>query len=239
VFERVEEAIILEDDCVPHPTFFRFCEELLDRFCDDERVMQICGNNFQFGHRRTSFSYFFSHHNICWGWATWRRAWQYFDMNVKLWPVLRDTSWLLDITGHPRAVEYWQGMFDRAHAGNVDQWTWDYQWTFACWAQYGLSVLPNKTLVSNIGFGEDATHTRSSNNILLNIPSAEMSFPLQHPPYLVRNGEADRFFIEQVVLPRLPQPPTLYQQIRQPFVAILPQTMRTFLVHLRSNLLRE
>ncbi len=72
VFDQVEEAIILEDDCIAHPTFFRFCDELLEKYRDDERIMHIAGNNFQFGNQRTSFSYFFSHHNICWGWASWR-----------------------------------------------------------------------------------------------------------------------------------------------------------------------
>lgn len=83
VFEKVEEAIILEDDCLPHPTFFRFCKELLERYRDDERIMQINGQNFQHKSMRTSYSYLFSYSNNCWGWATWRRAWQHFDMEMR------------------------------------------------------------------------------------------------------------------------------------------------------------
>jgi hypothetical protein len=222
VFEQVEEAIILEDDCVPHPTFFRFCEELLERYRDDKRMMHISGNNFQFGRRRTPFSYFLSCHNICWGWASWRRAWQHFDMGVKLWPALRDTSWLLDIVGDTRAVQYWQKVFDQAYVsrGNVNYW--DYQWTLTCWAQNGLSILPNTTLVSNIGFGEGATHTKSSRDKRSNLPTTEMSFPLRHPPYVARNREADQFFIEQIVLPRSPKQLSVYRKLRRKFSALAP-----------------
>lgn len=219
VFTHVDRAIILEDDCVPNPTFFRFCDELLERLHDDERVMQINGNNFQFGHNRTSYSYFFSRHNICWGWASWRRAWRYFDMGVKLWPTLRDTSWLQDIAEHPGAVEYWRDKFDRAYdsEGNIDYW--DYQWTFACWANNGLSVSPNTTLVSNIGFGKEATHTKSPNTILAELPSDEMAFPLQHPPYIARDSDADKYFIEKLVVP---EPPRVYRKLRRRFCAMVP-----------------
>jgi len=200
VFKNVEKAIILEDDCVPHPTFFYFCEELLEKFRNDERIMQICGNNYQFGRKRTSYSYFFSYHNICaGGWATWRRAWRCFDMAVKHWIVLRNTPWMIEIVDDQKAVEFWKDKFDKAYdsAGNIDYW--DFQWTFACWTQRGLSVLPNTTLISNIGFGCDATHTIGFNNPIAALPSSEITFPLQHPQYVVRNREADQFFIERLV----------------------------------------
>jgi len=221
VFEQVEQAIILEEDCVPHPTFFRFCDELLDRYREDERVMHIAGTNFLFGQKQTSHSYFFSHHNTCWGWATWRRAWQHFDMALKLWPKLRDTSWLLDIVGDVRAKEFWEKVFVRAHARNGDVDYWDYQWTFACWAQSGLSVLPTRTLVSNIGFGQDATHTKSTNAKRAFLFAEEMTFPLQHPPSVIRDHEADRLFIEQVVLANLPNKPGFYHRLRRKCSAVL------------------
>ncbi|HEX9666459.1 MAG TPA: glycosyltransferase family 2 protein [Thermodesulfobacteriota bacterium] len=226
VFEHVEEAIILEDDCVPHPTFFRYCEELLKRYRDDERIVQICGNNFQFGKRRSSLSYFFSWHNICWGWASWRRAWRHFDIGLKLWPMLRNSPWLLDIVGDLRAVAYWQDKFDRAYAsaGNIDYW--DYQWTFACWSQNGLSILPNTTLISNVGFGVEATHTKSANNKLANLPAGEMIFPLQHPPYVVRNSEADQFFVEQVVIPKQSESQNIYRWLHSKVSPFIPRPIR-------------
>ena len=144
VFEQVEEAIILEDDCVPHPSFFRYCDELLERYRDDERVMQIAGNNAHFGARRGSDSYFFSRHNICaGGWASWRRAWKHFDYGMKLWPVLRQTGWLRSTVGNERAAEYWKKKFQEGYEGGSSVNYWDYQWTFACWAQHGLTVIPS------------------------------------------------------------------------------------------------
>lgn len=203
VFENVTEAIILEDDCVPHATFFRFCDELLALYRDDERIMQICGNNFQFGHKRTTYSYFFSRYSICWGWATWRRAWKHFDIDLNLWPLLRETPWLLDIVENPIAIEYWRDKFDKAYDSKLNENKidyWDYQWSFACWAQSGLSIMPSETLVSNIGCGPDGTHTKSAGNITANLPTNDLTFPLKHPPCVVRNKEADKFFNENIVI---------------------------------------
>ena len=202
VFDHVESAIILEDDCVPNPCFFRFCDELLERYFDDERIMQICGNNFQFGQRRTGFSYYFSRYSICWGWATWRRAWKHHDMKLRLWPELKESNWLSDIIGNQIAVDYWKDKFEKAYKrkGEID--FWDYQWSFACWSQNGLSIMPNETLVSNIGCGPNGTHTKNPNIKTANLPRKEISFPLQHPPCVTINFEADNFFIENVVVPK-------------------------------------
>ncbi|MFM6897507.1 MAG: glycosyltransferase family 2 protein, partial [Microcystis panniformis] len=107
VFDTVEQAIILEDDCLPHPSFFRFCQELLDYYRDDKRIMAISGDNFQFGRKRTEYSYYFSCYNHIWGWASWRRAWQYYDVKMKLWQEIRDGNWLESILGKTQAVKYW------------------------------------------------------------------------------------------------------------------------------------
>jgi hypothetical protein len=191
VFEQVEEAIIFEDDCLPHPTFFRFCEELLNYYRHDERIMVISGNNFQFGRSRTNYSYYFSRYNHIWGWASWRRAWKYFDYDLKLWPKIKNENWLTSILEDKTAVKYWTKNFQRTYEGEPT--VWDYRWTFACWIQNGLTILPNVNLVSNIGFGEGATHTSSSKSKVANLPVEEMIFPLKHPPFLLRHVEADDF----------------------------------------------
>jgi hypothetical protein len=190
VFQNVEEAIILEDDCLPHPAFFRFCDELLERYRDDERVMMISGNNFQDGEKRTSDSYYFSRYAHTWGWATWRRAWQLYDFEIMSWPELRETNWLLDMLGDEQSAAFWRDTFDSL--GKSPD-IWDYQWTFACWAQNGLAILPNGNLVSNIGWGEEATHTRDRNNPAANLPTESLQFPLDHPAYMVRNRQADDY----------------------------------------------
>jgi hypothetical protein len=111
-FEQVEDGIILEDDCVAHPSFFPFAADLLDRYRDDERVVMISGDNFQLGRRRTVYDYYFSRYTHIWGWATWRRAWKLYDHGMRYWPELRDGGWLLDLLGTREAAEYWQAIFD-------------------------------------------------------------------------------------------------------------------------------
>ena len=192
VFEIVEEVIILEDDCLPHSTFFRFCEELLDYYRHDERIMVISGDNFQFGRKCTDYnSYYFSRYPHCWGWATWRRAWKYFNFDMKLWPIIRDGEWLKSISHNSKDRRYWTKIFQSSYDNKVKSWA--YCWTFACWIQNGLTILPNVNLVSNIGFGEGATHTSSSKSKVANLPVEEMIFPLKHPPFLLRHVEADDF----------------------------------------------
>jgi hypothetical protein len=193
-FEHVEEGIILEDDCLPDPTYFRYCAELLDYYRDDERVMVISGNNFQKGNKRSAYSYYFSCYNHIWGWATWRRAWKHYDGSLRCWPALNDSSWLLDTLGSEAAAHYWSRIFDRAYAGEID--SWGYPWTFSCWARRGLSCLPQGNLVTNIGFGEAATHTTDAGSKGANVPVTPMPFPLCHPPCVHRHLEADHFTFE-------------------------------------------
>ena len=226
VFQHAEDAIILEDDCVPDPTFFRFCEEMLDRFRDDERVMHVGGGGYQLGRTQRPYSYFFSRHYPCWGWATWRRAWQHYDIGLSLWPALRDTGWLGDIMHDERLSQHWRRLFDLTHAGLENVNTWDFQWTFACWAQHGLSVLPYQTLVSNVGYRADATHTRHTSHPLANLSTDHMAFPLQHPPYVAADSEADRTFADHVIIPDLGRRPSLYRRLRNRFAAAMPGRLR-------------
>jgi hypothetical protein len=191
VFEMVEEAIILEDDCVPHPTFFRFCEELLERYRYDRRIMSISGQNVQFGRRRTEYSYYFSRYNHGWGWATWRRAWQYFDFDMKLWPEVRDKNLLKDILIDTHVVKNWTKIFQLTYDKSLN--CWDYQFTFSCWMQNGLSILSDVNLVSNIGHGSEASNTTDIKSPFNNIPAEAVSFPLKHPLFVIQNLEADDF----------------------------------------------
>lgn len=195
VFEQVPEAIILEDDCLPHASFFRYCQDLLEHYRYDTRVMAISGDNFQFGRNRGDCSYYYSHYNHVWGWASWRRAWRFYDVNMTLWPVIRDGGWLEHKLGDSRERKYWTSIFDRVHQGVID--TWDYQWTFTCWTQNGLTVLPQKNLISNIGFGMDATHTLRESNFA-ELPVYEMRFPLSHPNYMLHNIDADAYTFELI-----------------------------------------
>ncbi|WP_413165270.1 glycosyltransferase family 2 protein [Capilliphycus salinus ALCB114379] len=193
VFDQVESAIILEDDCLAHPTFFRYCEELLDYYQQEERVMSIAGTNFQFGQKQTEYSYYYSGFHDCWGWATWRRAWQYFDFEMKHWPELRDGEFLTQKLPHKRAVKFWKQEFQDTYEGKINSWF--YRWLLSCWVEEGLGIRPNVNLVSNLGF----SLTDSSNTIAQaeNIPFANMEieamqFPLKHPPEIIEDKQADQ-----------------------------------------------
>lgn len=188
-FQTVEAAIVLEDDCIPHPSFFPFCEELLAKHRDDQRIMAISGANYQQGWRRNDDSYYFSRYNHCWGWASWRRAWQHYDNEMTLWARVRDGGWLEDILGDRRAAQSWTKIFQSVYDLQINSWA--FRWTFACWMQGGLSITPAVNLVSNVGFGTEATHTQQRNRFA-NLPAEAMPFPLHHPPFVIRDQQADR-----------------------------------------------
>ncbi len=208
VFSLVEEAIILEDDCLPHPTFFPYCQELLKKYSGDQRIMSISGNNFQFGRRRTADSYYFSRYTQTCGWATWKRAWQHYDFDMLLWPEVRKGQWLFDIFGSiqvanhndqpqfeviggVRIAQYWYRMFEAAYHKKID--AWDFQFAFACFLQSGLHILPNVNLISNIGYGLEGTHTKDMGSSLANLPVEAVELPLKHPLFIIRDAWADTF----------------------------------------------
>lgn len=191
VFETVEEAIIIEDDCVPHPSFFRYCQELLEYYRHSDRIMTICGLNVQFGNNHTDYSYYFSRYNHCWGWASWRRAWKYFDFDLELWPEIREKNLLQDLLQDSHAVKIWTQTFDIIREKKLD--CWDFQWIFANWVHGGLAITPRENLIEYIGYTEDATHTTNELSQYNQLLVEEMEFPLKHPPYMIRHDRADRY----------------------------------------------
>jgi len=190
-FEQVEEAIILEDDCLPHPCFFRYCDELLTYYREDERIWCISGDNFQDDQQRGDGSYYFSRYNHCWGWATWKRCWKYFEEDLQTWPSFRDNDFIQCIFDDPVEATYWTKIFDQLFENNEPN-TWDYQWTYTCWKNSGLTILPNVNLVSNIGFGAESTHTNDLKSPLANMPTQQIS-EIIHPIFFVRNKIADNY----------------------------------------------
>jgi hypothetical protein len=235
VFEQVEEAIILEDDCLPQPSFFEFCDELLERYRDDERVMMISGNNLLLNQRQVPSSYFFCKYGVMWGWATWRRAWRTFDPELSAWPSLRETDWLLDILIEPRAAHYWRAIFDAHYGHGRTPETWDAPWTFALWAQGGLSIAPEVNLISNIGFRQDASHTVTTNR-LAELPTAPIGFPLRHPPAMVRDREAEQTMLRHV-LPEsvFAERPGLYRRLRRQALTLIPAPLRRQILQLHTR----
>lgn len=196
-FEHEPEGIVLEDDCLPDPTFFAYCDELLARYRDDPRVMCISGDNFISATWTPPESYYFSRYMHIWGWATWRRAWAYYDVDMREWRGGQGgdvAEWRPP--GEARAAAHWRDLFDSVASGQID--TWDYQWTYACWRQGGLSCMPASNLISNIGFGEGATHTVSPESKLANMAVVPLALPLRHPADVQAQTEADRWTSEHV-----------------------------------------
>jgi hypothetical protein len=200
-FEHEPEGIVLEDDCLPDASFFRYAQAMLMRYRDDQRVMAIGGTHSHGTTHQPDHSYFFSRNIEIWGWASWRRAWQHYDRHLSQWPNLRNTDWLLTIgAGDRHFQQHWQRIFDQAFAGKID--TWDYQWVFSCWAQHGLTILPAQNLIRNIGFGADATHTTNNHDPLGDrlsaLPLESLSFPLSHPTTVTKSYAADRWLDQNI-----------------------------------------
>jgi hypothetical protein len=190
-FEHESEGVILEDDVLPLPTFFDFCDELLARYRDDHRVGMISGCNLVSNRYSPCESYFFSRYNHIWGWASWRRAWKHYDVAMVEWPAFRDRDGLAHMHGATKPFEaYWERHFDSVYNGKID--TWDYQWTFTCWYKGLLTALPSSNQTHNLGFGADATHTTTDAPEYVKASAAKsLAFPLIHPPTVNHDLKAD------------------------------------------------
>jgi hypothetical protein len=190
VFSLVEEAIILEDDCLPDLSFFPFCQELLERYRGDHRISYISGDDLVAGNLKIDASYYFSQIGGIWGWATWRSEWQRYDRYLSDWPKLRSEGMLSEIFDEPRVVAYWTRIFDSMHENRGPN-TWDYQWLYTGFKNNSLTAVPSVNLVTNIGFGQAATHTKKEDARLI-LPSLPMEFPLRHPSSFIPMRSLDR-----------------------------------------------
>ncbi len=185
-FETEEEGIILEDDTLPSQSFFWFCQELLGKYRDDERVGHIGGTN-PIPNLSNDSSYFFSKYNRIWGWASWNRAWKEFDVEIKCWPVVKKEKILQSVFTKKVARNY-EKIFSAVYKREID--TWDYQWFLARLLKY-KAIIPSVNLVANIGFGENATHTLKKNHYLSNLKTSDVKFPMTEPLFMIENFKHD------------------------------------------------
>jgi hypothetical protein len=192
VFEDAEEAVILEDDCVPSADFFRFSDELLERWRDEPNVKAISGSNFQRGIRRGPASYYFSQFFACWGWATWRRAWQEVDTSTALAHATPGSEHVMRLWLRDNALaEQFLDWTVRSGSGALDAWSFV---AHASWLRTnGVYAVPQRNLSSNLGFDAEAVHTRDARSPLAAAKTEALAWPLIHPVALVPDSDADAF----------------------------------------------
>ena len=218
VFVQTEEAIILEDDCLPDPSFFRFCDELLECYRDDANLGMICGTNLAPGQTAPddAESYYFSRYCFIWGWATWRRAWRCYDREMAGWPSLGKTGWLKEKVGTSTAINFWRRHFDDCYEQHPDGLnTWDIQLVFAFWRHQLRSIVARKNLVTNLGVGADATHTKQPLGHI-GQSSSPLEFPLRHPTRQMVHEKAD-LHVQKEVFEALTPWQRIYWKLQLPF----------------------
>lgn len=207
VFSLVEEAIILEHDCLPNQTFFPFCSELLERYRDEQQIGYITGFNPLEAKFPFRYSYYYSKMSNLWGWATWRRAWKKYDEHLTNWPEVKEAGLLNLLFPDKKVVAYWSKVFDNMYNGTGPS-TWDYQLVYACWTRNWVSIVPRRNLVQYIGFGPQAAHTTKAEPGLT-LEGGSLSFPLQHPPAITEWPEQAMGLQKQFFAPNL------YRRIRR------------------------
>lgn len=190
-FQQVEQGIILEDDCVPHPDFFPYCEEMLNHYRDNETIKIISGDNFQDGQQRGSASYYFSAYPNIWGWASWRRTWEGYDLYLDQHTLseLKDALYFYFPSWNERQM--WIDKFLTMKRQGVN--TWDYQFQFHVWKNRGICINPNSNLISNIGFGNDATHNFNKDSVGIGIKT-ESILPIHHNNLIEVDKDADAYY---------------------------------------------
>ena len=194
-FKNEQEGIILEDDTLPHLDFFSFCEKLLYKYRNNEKVLSISGCNFHKGIKYGSQSYYFSKYFSGWGWASWRRTWDCYDQKIKFWPKWKvSEDW---INKFPDKIErkYWGKIFEKMYQNQID--TWDYPFVASMWHKGGVHICPNVNLISNIGFGKTATNTKNFNDRRANVPLSSIG-NLVHPTKIEQCKLADKYVFDHV-----------------------------------------
>jgi len=193
-FDNEEEGIILEDDCLPSLSFFSFCSLLLQQYRHDDRIGHIGGSNLQLGLLRGEASYYFSRLTHVWGWAGWRRVWKDYDVEMKTYPHFKEMNYLEKVASHAPFKHLWDHAFQETFSKKID--TWDYQYAYLNLVNNRLSIIPNVNLISNLGFGNQATHTFNENNVYANLKLDSID-TMDHPLFFIEDVDADIFTQQQ------------------------------------------
>ena len=194
-FDNEEEGIILEDDCLASPDFFRFCDLMLDRYRNDDRIGHICGCNFQDGILRDEGDYYYSKLTHVWGWASWKRVWSKYDFSMNGLEKAIENDFLSGLVDNDWNKKTFYNTFTRTKHGEID--TWDYQYMFLNQVNGHLSIIPNYNMITNIGFNIDGTHTFDPNSPMSNISFNELPVEIVHPVFIFQNRIADKYTLDK------------------------------------------
>lgn len=192
-FSNEEMGIILEDDCLPTQSFFWFCDELLERYKDEEKIYLISGDGRATSKININYDYSSVKYSLIWGWASWKRAWDQYDVTMSDWEIQKDTI-LNNVSKNKKTRRYWFNALQNVCDGKID--TWDYQFAYLLFKNQGICLVPKINFISNVGFGVDATHTTDSNCKNANIPHFNITFPLKHPNNVTLNDQLGKFYDE-------------------------------------------
>lgn len=190
-FDQVIEGIVLEDDCFPDLSFFYFCEELLEHYRYDRTISFIGGNCFQKETFSKKESYYFSKYAHIWGWASWKRVWKTYDVDMKDYNDSLFENKIAPVFNSKAEKNYWKNVFDLTGMGKKN--TWDYQLTYALWKNKGISIIPCKNLIINLGFQNNSTHFFLNDSTKSGLKLNSLSFPLVHPHTIEIDKGADDY----------------------------------------------
>jgi hypothetical protein len=191
-FNNEEKGIILEDDCLPSLSFFWYCEFMLNRFLNDEQVFLISGDGRVSSKIKIESDIAYCKYPLIWGWASWSRVWKKYDVHIKNWPSIKNKI----IEKHNKTYNklFWENTFQLLYENKIN--TWDYQLAFLMQEYSAICIIPKYNLISNIGFGEDATHTFDKNSINANVLSNEIELPINLNFNKSDNNKINNYFDE-------------------------------------------
>ena len=190
-FENEERGIVLEDDTVPSQSFFWYCEELLLKYKDNDSIYMVSGDSFSSDHVSIKEDYAFCKYPLFWGWASWARVWKNYDAELEDWPIQKSVLPDSISSYHPTRV-FWRQIFQKMYDREID--TWDYQFAYLMLKNEGKCIVPRVNLVTNIGFGADATHTVNDQSKNANIKSYDINIPLNHSPKLESENKINEYY---------------------------------------------
>lgn len=193
-FKNEDRLIILEDDCVPVLSFFQYCNEVLERYKNDTRIWFVSGNQYNEEAVKTPHSYFFSRYGHSWGWATWKRCWDFMDMSLAKYKLIIEQDLYKSSFRTTEEAIFFQNVIDKIyHNELLRNHIWDFQFGFVISSNGGLSIVPSKNLVTNIGY--EGTH--SSNKTVFHDRPADETYSIKsHPDFVLPDVNYDTWHFQ-------------------------------------------